>query len=63
MTRVWAVLLWDESSQFALIFNALILWQTPEVSKLLTHAKNKLCMRAGLAPEGIFVGCTFRHTA
>lgn len=39
MTRVWAVLLWDESSQFALIFNALILWQTPEVSKLLTHAK------------------------
>lgn len=39
MTRVYAVLLWDESSQFALIFNALILWQTPEVLKLLTHAK------------------------
>lgn len=58
-----AVLLWDESSQFALIFNALILWQTPEVLKLLTHAKNKLRMRTGLVPEGIVMGCTFRHAA
>lgn len=46
MTRVCAVLLWAESSQFALIFNALILWQTPEVLKLLTHAKhNYACMQ------------------
>lgn len=63
MTRVCDVLLWDESSQFAFIFNALILWQTPDVLKLLTHAKNKLCMHTGLVPEGIFTGCTFRHVA
>lgn len=56
MTRVCAVLLWDRSSQLALIFNALILWQTPEVLKLLTHEKNKWCRHAGLVCEGILMG-------
>lgn len=42
MTRVCAILLWDRSSQLASIFSALILWQTPEVLKLLTHSKKKM---------------------
>lgn len=35
MSDVFVLFLWDRSSQFTFILNALILWQTAEVLKLL----------------------------